>query len=49
MGKKLTLNDFVQRANIIHKFKYDYSKVKIEYIKYNENIESKLNEIIKKI
>lgn len=27
MGKKLTLNDFVQRANIIHNFKYDYSKV----------------------
>ena len=27
MGKKLTLNEFIEKANIIHDYKYDYSKV----------------------
>lgn len=36
MGKKLTLNDFVQRSNIIHNFKYNYSKV--NYVNSNTKV-----------
>ncbi len=35
-SKKLTLNDFIEKANIIHENRYDYSKVK--YIDYNTSI-----------